>query len=170
MKRRTLLGLLASARAHWAQDAAFPGEHAETLRALARVVLPSELGSEGLERVTGQFVAWLNGYRGGAETDHGYGNTRIRQKGPSPATNYLRQLAALRDHLDAETVAAALKEAGVTDLPRTPGASHVAADLMAFYFRGSDGNDLCYRAQIGRDQCRGLAGSDRPPAPLERLG
>jgi hypothetical protein len=41
---------------------------------------------------------------------------------------------------------------------------------MAFYFRSSDANDLCYRAQIGRDQCRGLAGSDRPPAPLGRRG
>jgi hypothetical protein len=131
-------------------------------------VLPSELGDASLDRITAQFIDWVNGYREGAETDHGYGNTRIRSKGPSPAAAYQRQLAALQGRVDGETVAAALKDAGVTDLPRTPGASHVAADLMAFYFRGSDANDLCYRAQIGRDQCRGLPGSDRPPAPLGR--
>jgi hypothetical protein len=159
---------MASARPSWAQSAPFPGEHAKTLRAIANVVLPSELGNEGLDRVTAEFTQWVNGYRDGAETDHGYGNTRIRQKGPSPAASYVKQLAALREHVDADTVAAALKDAGVSDLPRTPGASHVASDLMAFYFRGSEASDLCYRAQIGRDQCRGLAGSDRPPAPLGR--
>jgi hypothetical protein len=168
MKRRTLLGLLASVRPSWAQNAAFPGGQAETLRALAGVVLPSELGNDGLDRITAEFTQWVNGYREGAETDHGYGNTRIRRKGPSPAAAYLRQLAALQGRVDADAIAAALKDAGVTDLPRTPGGSHVAADLMAFYFRSSDANDLCYRAQIGRDQCRGLAGSDRPPAPLGR--
>jgi hypothetical protein len=37
---------------------------------------------------------------------------------------------------------------------------------MSFYFRGSDANDLCYRAAIGRDKCRGLAGSQNPPSEL----
>lgn len=168
MKRRTLLGLLASARMPWAQTTPFPGAQAETLQAVARVVLPSELGAAGLDRVAAEFTQWVNGYRDGAEPDHGYGNTRIRSKGPSPAAAYVRQLAALQGRVDPDAVAAALKDAGVTDLPRTPGASHVAADLMAFYFRGSDANDLCYHAQIGRDQCRGLPGSDQPPAPLGR--
>jgi hypothetical protein len=48
-------------------------------------------------------------------------------------------------------------------LPRTPDGKHVASDLMAFYFNSSEANDLCYRAHIGRDECRGLAGSDREP-------
>jgi hypothetical protein len=63
-------------------------------------------------------------------------------------------------------VEAALEKTKLIDLPRTPDGRHVAADLMAFYFRSSDGNDLCYRAAIGRDQCRGLKGSDNPPAML----
>ena len=167
MRRRTLLGWLAFLRVPRAQTATFPGEDTDTLRALASAVLPAELGDAGLARVTEEFVRWVRGYRAGAEMDHGYGFTRLRIKGPSPAPAYLKQLAALRGHADAEAVEAALREAGVTELPRTPGASHVAADLMAFYFRGSDANDLCYRAAIGRDQCRALAGSDLPPAPLK---
>jgi hypothetical protein len=170
MRRRTLLGVLASARVPWAQPAPFPGEQAGTLREVAGVVLPAELGKEGIDRAAADFARWVNQYRAGAETDHGYGNTRIRAKGPSPAPAYLLQLAALQGRVDAETIAGALKEAGVTDLPRAPGGSHVAADLMSFYFRSGDANDLCYRAQIGRDQCRGLAGSDQPPAPLGRRG
>ena len=168
MKRRTLLGVLASAPSAWPQN--FPGEHAETLREIASIVLPKELGTAGIDKATADFVTWVKDYRAGAETDHGYGNTRIRAKGPSPAADYLRQLAAFKGQVSAESIAAALKEAGVTDLPRTPGTGHVAADLMAFYFRSSDANDLCYRAQIGRDQCRGLAGSDRAPGPLGRRG
>ena len=163
--------MLASARAPWAQKPAFPGDdQAGTLRVVAGIVLPAELGKLELDRITAGFISWVNGYREGAEMDHGYGNTRIRVKGPSPAAAYLRQLAALSTGVTAVSIAAALKEAGVTELPRTPGSSHVAADLMAFYFRGSDANDLCYRAQIGRDQCRGLAGSDQPPDPFGRRG
>jgi hypothetical protein len=163
MKRRTVLGALASLPA-WGQPADFPGESAATLREIAVTVLP---GGVDAERASRDFAAWVNGYRAGAETDHGYGNTRIRVKGASPAPAYLAQLAALKGKVSPETIAAALQQAGVTELPRTPGASHVAADLMTFYFRSSDANDLCYQAQIGRDQCRGLAGSDRAPAPFK---
>jgi hypothetical protein len=119
-------------------------------------------------------VRWVRGYRAGAEMDHGYGMTRLRSKGASPALNYQRHLEALREALlsgDADSkrqaVTAALEQAKITDLPRTPDGRHVAADLMAFYFRSSDGNDLCYRAAIGRDQCRGLDGSEQAPAPLK---
>ncbi len=160
MKRRTVLGALISSPA-WAQRVEFPGEHAATLLEIAAIVLPSEVETE---RVARDFAAWVNDYRAGAETDHGYGVTRIRAKGGSPAAGYLRDLAALKGKVSRDSIAAAF---GQAELPRTPGSAHVAADLMAFYFRSSDGNDLCYRAQIGRDQCRGLTGSDRPPAPLK---
>ena len=167
MRRRTLLGWLAFLRVPMAQTATFPADRADTLRALAAVVLPAELGVPALDRVTAEFVRWVRAYRPGAEMDHGYGFTRLRSKGPSPAPAYLKQLAALRGTLDAAAVQSALTQANVADLPRTPGASHVAADLMAFYFRSSDANDLCYRAAIGRDQCRSLVGSGHPPAPLK---
>jgi hypothetical protein len=167
MRRRTVLGALASVPAAWAQRPEFPGEHAATLREIAAVVLPGEVDAD---RIAGDFAAWVNDYRAGAETDHGYGNTRIRVKGASPAAGYLRDLVAIKGKVSRDSITAAFKESNVTDLPRTPGGSHVAADLMAFYFRSSDANDLCYRAQIGRDQCRGLAGSDRAPAPLKGRG
>jgi hypothetical protein len=98
--------------------------------------------------------------------DHGYGFTRLRNKPPLALANYRRQLAELGAEPSAETVARSLDAAGVTDLPRTPDGRHVASDLMTFYFRSSDANDLCYRAAIGRDQCRGLAGSENPPKEL----
>jgi hypothetical protein len=164
MKRRTVLSVLIPVPAAWAQPAEFPGAHATTLREIAAIVLPGEVDAE---RIALDFAAWVNHYSAGAETDHGYGNTRIRPKGASPAAGYMRDLGAFQGKVNRETISAALKNASVADLPRTPGGSHVAADLMAFYFRSSDANDLCYRAQIGRDQCRGLIGSDRPPAPLK---
>jgi hypothetical protein len=168
-ERRTLLRWLAALgplRA-WAQTAGFPGDQGEALRALAAVVLPSELGAAGLERKVAAFEQWVREYRPGAEMDHGYGFTRLRSKPPSPAPTYLQQLRALRLTGDAASkraaVESALEEAKVSALPQTPDGRHIAADLMAFYFRSSEANDLCYRAHIGRDECRGLAGSDREP-------
>lgn len=161
MRRRTLLRLLAfipGFRA-WAQTADFPGPHGEALKAIARLVLPSEVDAAG---VATAFIRWAREYRPGAEMEHGYGFTRLRSKPPSPAPLYLKQLAALQEP-SRESIVAALEEAKITDLPRTPDGRHVIADLMTFYFRSSDANDLCYRAEIGRDRCRGLAGSEQPP-------
>jgi len=182
IRRRTLLqwaanlgGLLrlSSVRA-WAQAAGFPASQEATLRALAPVVLPAELGPAGIDRITEAFIRWVRNYRAGAEMDHGYGNTRLRSKPASPAPNYLLHLEALRPALasgDADSrrqaVIAALEQAKINDLPRGLDGRHVAADLMAFYFRSSDANDLCYRAAIGRDLCRGLDGSEQAPAPLK---
>ncbi len=39
---------------------------------------------------------------------------------------------------------------------------------MAFYFRCSDANDLCYRAAIGRDECRGLPDPESSRRAAER--
>lgn len=164
MRRRTLLGWLAALGAGRSQ-AAFPGEQAEHLRALAKVVLPSQVDAAA---AAAKFVEWVRGYRAGAEMEHGYGFTRLRTKLALPVANYARQLAALGTQPSPDAVSAALEEAKVTDLPRTPDGRHVASDLMAFYFRSSDANDLCYRTAIGRDLCRGLAGSENPPKELRR--
>jgi hypothetical protein len=64
-------------------------------------------------------------------------------------------------------VEAALEAAQVRDLPRLPDGKSVIADLMSFYFRSAGANDLCYRAEIGRETCRGLAGSSKEPKPLK---
>ena len=149
-----------------------------TVRALAGVVLPASLGQDGLETAVAQFLAWLRAYREGAERDHGYGLTRLRWAPPSPGRRYPAQLAAL----DAaarrrgapsfaallpparrEVVASALNEAGLRELPERPDGRHVATDLMAFFFRSSPANDLCYRARIGREDCNRLPGSEEAP-------
>jgi hypothetical protein len=158
----------------WAQNANFPTDQETTLRALAAVVLPAELGSAGIDRTADAFARWVRGYRAGAEMDHGYGATRLRSKAASPAAAYLRHLETLRPSLlsgdsdsKRQAVTAAMEQAKITDLPRSPDGRHIAADLMAFYFRSSDANDLCYRAAIGRDLCRGLEGSEQAPPPLK---
>ena len=67
------------------------------------------------------------------------------------------------------TTEAALDAAKIDTLPRLPDGKHIIADLMSFYFGSSEGYDLCYRAAIGRDRCRGLEGSDNPPPPLKGI-
>src|SRR5947199_9006375 len=62
------------------------------LAAIAEVVLPSEADRKA---AVAAFSAWIANYKEGADTDHGYGNTRVRSTGPSPARNYTAQLAAL---------------------------------------------------------------------------
>jgi len=171
MQRRTLLKLLAllpvPALRAWAETATFPGNYAPLLREIGAVVLPAELGRAGTDRVVELFERHVREYRPGADLDHGYGLTRVRVKPPSPAPAYLRQLAAMKHPVSAQTIGEALNAAAVKALPRFAEGNHVAASLMAFYFHSSDANDLCYRAAIGRDQCRGLDGSGQPPAPLK---
>jgi hypothetical protein len=182
LQRRTLLqwaaGLAGALHLEgirlWAQTANFPANQEDALGALAAVVLPAELGAAAIDRTADAFVRWVQGYRANAEMDHGYGNTRLRSKGASPAAGYLRDLEGLRPALlsgepdtSRQAVTSALEQAMITDLPRTPDGRHVAADLMSFYFRSSDANDLCYRAAIGRDLCRGLEGSEQAPPTLK---
>jgi hypothetical protein len=181
MLRRTVLQWIATATGTlpfpafraWAQTTNFPGKHQETLRQLAAVILPAELGRSGADRIADQFEQWVRDYRPGVGMEHGYGFTRLRSKPPSPAAAYLVQLEALRAPLaeagaagQRKAIEAALDQANIRDLPRQPDGKHVIADLMSFYFHGSDANDLCYRAAIQRDSCRGLQGSDNPPLSL----
>jgi len=147
------------------------------LAAIAEVVLPSEADQKAA--VTA-FTAWIADYKEGADTDHGYGNTRVRSTGPSPARNYPAQIAALDAAAKAKgavgftaatldqrraIVEAAITEAKVERLPARPTGAHIAVDLMGHYFNSPAAADLCYRAAIGRDACRGLAGSEKRPAP-----
>jgi hypothetical protein len=146
-----------------------------TLLALAEVVLPAEADRKA---AVAAFVSWHDHYQEGADTDHGYGNTRIRATGPAPSRDYAAQVA----RLDAAArtagaasfavatleqrraiVEAAIAEAKVERLPARPSGAHLATDLMGHYFNSSAANDLCYRAAIQRDACRGLAGSENAP-------
>jgi hypothetical protein len=155
---------------------------ADALTPIADVVLPSELGREGQARAVSAFIRWIRSYREGADMDHGYGSTRIRATGASPARGYPSQLAALDSaarrrgaaffakatpEVRRELVLSAIRDAHIDRLPRRPSGGHVAVDLMAHYFNSADAEDVCYRAAIGRDSCRGLPGSEKRPAPLK---
>ncbi len=169
MRRRTALQWLASlgtAIRVWSQSSTFPGEHGTQLKELAALVLPTSIGRAATDRAALDFERYVREYRPGADTEHGYGFTRVRPKPPSPASEYLRQLKALPVPLTHSVVASALDQAQVTELPRLPEGKSLIADLMSFYFRSAEANDLCYRAAIQRETCRGLAGSSKAPAPL----
>jgi hypothetical protein len=152
-------------------------EEVEVLGAIAEVVLPRELGVDGRRDAVAGFVRWIENYKEGADTDHGYGVTRIRRTGSSPAAGYRTQIAALQTTAAGRfpalrvadrqpIVEAALTAARIDRLPGRPNGAHIAADLMAFYFNSPAAADLCYRAAIGRANCRGLAKSDTPPEPI----
>ena len=170
MRRRTALQWLASigtAIRAWSQTSAFPGNQAATLKNLAAIVLPASLDRAGTDRIADQFERYVREYRPGADTEHGYGFTRVRPKPPSPAPEYLSQLAALPVPLTPQAVESALEAAQIKDMPRLPDGKSVIVDLMSFYFRSAEANDLCYRAAIGRETCRGLNGSSKEPKPLK---
>jgi hypothetical protein len=163
-----------------AQEAGLPEASVTTLSALAPLVLPQSLGRRAVGLVTEGFLEWLRGYRAGAVMEHGYGHPEVRRTAGSPTQRYVEQLAALeraaeqqglqfgRMPADAKRalIEAALREAKVENLPSLPNGGHVVSDLMAFYFQGSEANDYCYRARIGREKCRPLLSVTVRPRPL----
>jgi hypothetical protein len=187
MNRRSLIKLALTATALspvWslrltAAVQEFGPDSVAILRQIARAVLPGELGVRGVDAEVERFAEWIRGYREGAELEHGYGRPRIRYAPPSPVSTYVAQLreldAAARAHsrpfntLDRETqrtlLDASFKAAGVEDLPGRPAGRHVAADLMAHYFRSGAANDLAYRALIGQQQCRQITFVVQRPRP-----
>src|SRR5262249_29004607 len=153
------------------------------------VVLPATaLGMAGVTKAANAFRDWGAGYQEGAELVHGYGTSRLRSTGPTPLTRWTKQL----DDLDAAAQSAhgkpfrstgmnervaggvALGRAGlagrrVDRRPAVADASHVALALIAHFYDSSEAADLCYEAQIGKNQCRPLAASTRKPLPLVKV-
>jgi hypothetical protein len=161
-----------------ATQSATDGLDPATLTAVAEVVLPTE---SDRKTAVADFIRWIREYKEGADTDHGYGNTRLRQTGPSPARNYAAHLAALdsaarsrgaRSFASAPLddrraiVRSALTEAKIERLPGRPNGAHIATDLMGHYFASEAAANLCYRAKIDRDTCRGLQDSEKAPQSL----
>src|SRR5262245_56065397 len=153
------------------------------LNAIAEIVLPSELGAGGRQKVVAAFVDWIANYKEGADRGYGYGaSTLAAPTGASPAQRYPEQFAALdtsaRERgaatfaalpVDARraVIEAALNAGqGVTRLPPRPTGTSVIADFMGFYFSSADAWNLAYGARIDRDSCRGLAGSEQSPSPI----
>ena len=193
MNRRTLLQALASVAASppfarlkiFAQAPPITETETATLKALAEAVLPSALDRAGRDRVVASFVAWVRNYKAGADRGHGYGSSTLSAPtGPSPAPRYPAQFAALdkaaasRGAISFAAAAVAIRRAvveaalnepqPVQRLPNRPTGANLVADFMGFYFSSAEAWDLAYRAEIGRDTCRSLDGSDRAPTPIRQ--
>jgi hypothetical protein len=150
------------------------------LRALAEAALPAELGAEARERDIADFERWLAAYTPVAERDHGYGTAELSYTGPDPAPGWRAQLDALElesrqrfgrgfaeieSQLRKRMLRAVLRrERGA--LPNPAEAQHLATGLLAWWFASPQANDLCYRAQIGKETCRPLDRTGDEPAPL----
>lgn len=153
---------------------------------VGEVVLPAELGPAGVVRVSRAFTAWVSGFQKGAELLHPYGSPTIRYTGESPAVRWRGQLEALeRDARSRhargflaitreqrhDLVVTAVRADRTTDrMPDPLSANHVAIALLSWYFATPEATDLCYRAQIGKNQCRPLVNSSRQPLPLAQPG
>ncbi len=116
----------------------------------------------------------------------GMAHRRLRQpSGPSPAVRYPAQFAALDAAAQARggtTFAALLASARrevaeaflnepqpVNRLPAQPTGANLVADLMGSYFNSPDAWDRCYPAEIQREPCRRLDGSEQQPRPLKQI-
>ncbi|MGE3274642.1 MAG: hypothetical protein AB7O67_05990 [Vicinamibacterales bacterium] len=188
MRRRTLLQWVAAvlpalpyARVRLAaQTRTLTPEALVTLEEVGETVLPASIGADQRRQAVRRFAAWVEGYEEGVPVSHGYGHPRLVRTPASPAPDYVAQLASLQaaarrrgaafGALPLETrralLDAAFTDAGVRDLPRRPDGKHVAADLMAHYFRSSAANDQAYRALIARHTCKPIQIQTRRPQPL----
>jgi len=181
-----LLGRIRAARAMTVAAAAESrGQpNATLLDALGDTVLPAELGADGVTRAVTEFRRWMDGYQPGAEANHGYGTGRIEQLPADPRPQWRSQLAALDAdarrngssfgalprELRQALVRAALQNERGDALPNPLLARHVALALLAHFYDSPAATDLCYDAQIGRQQCRPLSAQRQQPVALERKG
>lgn len=150
------------------------------LRALAAVVLPTDLGEAGREAAVQSFERWAQAYEPVAELNHGYGTSEIRYAPPDPVPAWKAQLEALELEaqkragssyvgLDAAGRRALLERQGLdggSGIPSPLSAQHIAVALMAHWFGSSDASDRCYGRRIAERTCRGI---DTAPAAPEVL-
>ncbi len=157
------------------------------LNAVAEVVLPPEIGEEGVRNALRDFVRWLDGFEPVAELPHPYLSSNAVRYGPAdPAPMWGSQLRGLDllatkrygrgfASLDPATRRGILEadlagHAPDGGLPRPAAASHVAIGLLArFYSRGMAA-DLAYGVRIGAQACRDIPSGAEAPAPLETGG
>ena len=164
------------------QDSERIGLDHASLEALAMLVLPrTALGDAGIKRVTGEFIEWLEAFDPVSELNHPYYSNEITYGPPDPAPLWGAQLKAL--DIEAinrfDTGFAALSMDDQRDilvrqlpqnlqevLPFSGDASHVAIGLIAWFYGTAEANDLCLRAKVMRQTCRGLETSPDKPPPL----
>ena len=155
----------------------------QTLHALGEAILPAELGRARTMAIVDGFQRWIAGYRENAELVHGYGTSKLESTGPTPATRWAAQLddldragqrtrsrpfAALTIAERRQLVQVELDALKVERIPPIGRAPHVALALLAHFYSSDAANDLCYGAQILRENCRPLGTSSRKPLPLAR--
>lgn len=166
-----------------ARPAPSPGQpNATLLDAVGDAVLPAELGADGVTRAVAEFQRWMDGYHPAAEANHGYGTGRIDRLPADPRPQWRSQLAALdadarrtgqsfsalRRERRQALIRAALQNERGDSLPNPLVARHVALALLAHFYDSPAATDLCYGAQIGRQQCRPLAKQREQPVSLAR--
>lgn len=146
-----------------------------TLERFARVVLPSTLDAAARSGAVDAFARWVAGYEAGAEMDHGYGFTRLRETGEHPAAQYGADLADLRRRarqrfgsdpgslddaslrqLAAQALDSRIEGEAGEALPGRPDSQHALLALMTHWFRSPSAQDIAYGVRIGRESCRGL--------------
>ena len=143
------------------------------LERLAEVLLPAELTVGERRRAVADLLAWLRGYRAGAEMDPGYGAPRLHATGPHPAPRYAADLERMRqraaaehrvplERLDDDALRALLADEidgaapALEALPGRPDAPHLAIALLSAYYGSPTATDRCYGVAIRRESCRGL--------------
>jgi hypothetical protein len=154
------------------------------LRAVGRLVLPTELGEGGVERAVSGFESWLLEFEPVAELPHGYGSPEVRYGPPDPGPRWGAQLEALEieaskrfgagyaelDQLGQQALLErqlAAVAAAPEELPgQSARAEHVAVGLLVWFYGSSDATDLCYGRRIGAFTCRPLAAAPEEPTLL----
>ena len=149
----------------------------EVLRAIAPVVLPSELGDEGQKAAIRDFERWVEAYEAVPELDHGYGTAEIRYGPGDPAPAWQSQLEALEtesqkrfargfpelDESDREWLLRRHVSDEGPGMPPPLAARHVAVALLSHWLRSPDATDRCYNAEISPLTCRGVPGVSQEP-------
>ncbi|MCH6547536.1 MAG: hypothetical protein IH798_03735 [Gemmatimonadetes bacterium] len=153
--------------------------------ALGHSLLPTELGSDNIDRVVDEFQQWLELYSTDAELNHGYGTSEIDYTPGDPTSRWQDQLDGLNAEaqrrfgasfvdLDADVRRGIIRQQIADDrldrLPRAYRARHVAVGLLAYFYASPEATDLCYKAAIGKNKCRPLRRSPDEPISLRPGG
>jgi hypothetical protein len=174
--------------AAWERDIRnLESEYANDLKAMARALLPSSVGSAEADAVATRFIRWLALQRTNAELSHLSGRLRTDDPlGVRPGTrralitgsNYVRQIEQLRSQAQPRRLAqldrlemtllltTALQVSGARDIPAGPVGANILLDLLSFFYRSPRAVDLFHGRSIAALSCRGLDGIARAPALL----